>query len=46
MDIIYYREDEGIVWNENKAKSNKLKHGVSLEEACEVFFERELYEEG
>ncbi len=39
MDAIYFLGDEGFVWNENKAKSNKRKHGVSFEEACEAFFD-------
>lgn len=39
MDSIYFVGDEGFVWNENKAKSNKRKHNVSFEEACEVFFD-------
>jgi hypothetical protein len=37
-DAVYFLNDEGFVWNENKAKSNKRKHGVSFEEAREVFF--------
>jgi len=37
MDSIYFLTDEGFVWNGNKAKSNKRKHGVSFEEAGEVF---------
>ncbi len=39
MDTIYLLDDEGFVWTENKAKSNNRKHGVSFDEACEVFFD-------
>jgi len=39
MDAVYFFGDESFVWNENKAKSNTRKHGVSFEEACEVFFD-------
>jgi len=39
MDRIYFLNDECFTWDENKAKSNKRKHGVTFEEACEVFFD-------
>ena len=39
MDVV--RPLRGIVfaWDERKAKINLQKHGVSLETACEVFFD-------
>ena len=39
MDILYKFEDEEFVWNDKKASENRRKHGVSFEEACEVFFD-------
>jgi hypothetical protein len=37
MDAVYFFGDECFVWDESQAKSNKRKHGVAFEEACEVF---------
>ncbi|MGH7496338.1 MAG: BrnT family toxin [bacterium] len=39
MDTLYKFEDEEFVWNEKKARDNRRKHGISFEEACEVFFD-------
>ncbi len=39
MDILYKFEDEEFVWNEKKAHDNHRKHGVTFEEACEIFFD-------
>jgi len=39
MDILYKFNDEEFVWNEKKARDNRRKHGISFEEACEVFFD-------
>lgn len=39
MDIRYVYEGETLVWNLNKAMENIAKHGVSFEEACQVFFD-------
>jgi uncharacterized DUF497 family protein len=39
MDILFTYYDEEFVWDEKKAYKNRRKHGVSFEEACEVFFD-------
>ncbi|MBD2682375.1 MULTISPECIES: BrnT family toxin [Nostoc] len=39
MDIIYHLQGIGFEWDENKALSNIQKHGVTFEEATEVFFD-------
>jgi len=39
MDITYNLHDITFVWDEGKAKQNKLKHGVTFEESAEVFFD-------
>jgi hypothetical protein len=39
MDLFYKFGDEEFVWNDKKARDNRRKHGVSFEEACEVFFD-------
>jgi hypothetical protein len=39
MDIMYQLQGILFEWDENKAKSNIQKHGVTFEEAVEVFFD-------
>ena len=39
MDIVYRLQGVEFVWDEGKAKSNIQKHGVTFEEAAEVFFD-------
>ncbi|MBC1241406.1 BrnT family toxin [Nostoc sp. 2RC] len=39
MDIVYRLQGVEFEWDENKAQSNIEKHGVTFEEATEVFFD-------
>ncbi|MBD2361152.1 BrnT family toxin [Anabaena minutissima FACHB-250] len=39
MDIIYRLQGIEFEWDENKARSNIEKHGVTFEEATEIFFD-------
>lgn len=39
MDIFYQLQGVLFEWEENKAQSNIQKHGVTFEEAAEVFFD-------
>ena len=39
MDITYQLQGVLFEWDENKARSNIQKHGVTFEEAAEVFFD-------
>ena len=39
MDIIYRLQGVEFEWDEDKAKRNTQKHGVTFEEAVEVFFD-------
>lgn len=39
MDIVCRLQGFGFEWDENKAQSNFEKHGVTFEEAAEVFFD-------
>ncbi len=39
MDVEYTFNGYDFVWDEEKAQTNLRKHGVSFEEACEVFFD-------
>jgi uncharacterized protein len=39
MDIIYRLQGAEFEWDKNKAESNIQKHGVTFEEAVEVFFD-------
>lgn len=39
MDITYRLQGVEFEWDEDKAKSNIQKHGVTFEEAAEVFFD-------
>ncbi|MBW4678971.1 MAG: BrnT family toxin [Microcoleus vaginatus WJT46-NPBG5] len=45
MDIVYRLQGIEFEWNINKAESNIEKHGVTFEEAAEVFFDP-FYQEG
>ncbi len=45
MDKVYRLEGVEFEWDTNKAESNLEKHGVSFEEAAEVFFDP-FYQEG
>lgn len=45
MDKVYRLEGVDFEWDTNKAESNLEKHGVSFEEAAEVFFDP-FYQEG
>jgi uncharacterized DUF497 family protein len=39
LDIEYQLQDIRFQWDANKAQSNVLKHGITFEEAAEVFFD-------
>jgi uncharacterized DUF497 family protein len=39
MDIRYEWREERFVWDEDKARTNRQKHGVAFEEAVAVFFD-------
>ncbi len=39
MDEIHYHQGICFVWNQQKATTNRQKHGVSFEQACEAFFD-------
>ena len=39
MDIIYQLQGVAFEWDADKAQSNIDKHGVTFEEAAEVFFD-------
>lgn len=39
MDRAYFLQGIAFEWDENKAKSNVRKHGVTFEEAAEAFFD-------
>jgi uncharacterized DUF497 family protein len=39
MDVAYRLNGLDFVWDSAKARANLQKHGVSLESACEVFFD-------
>ncbi|MXX38945.1 MAG: BrnT family toxin [Gemmatimonadetes bacterium] len=39
MDIEYQLQDIRFQWDEDKAQSNVQKHGITFEEAAEVFFD-------
>lgn len=45
MDIVYRLQSIEFEWDGNKAQSNLEKHGVTFEEAAEVFFDP-FYQEG
>ncbi|WP_337907216.1 BrnT family toxin [Iningainema tapete] len=39
MNTVYQLQGTEFEWDENKAQSNVEKHGVTFEEAAEVFFD-------
>jgi uncharacterized DUF497 family protein len=39
MDVYVTRKEEWFVWDSEKAASNLAKHGVSFDEAIDVFFD-------
>lgn len=39
MDVEYWLHGICFEWNREKATVNVRKHGVTFEEACEVFFD-------
>ena len=39
MNIVYQLQDVEFEWDSNKAQSNLDKHGITFEEAAEVFFD-------
>ena len=39
MDTHFNYGGDEFVWNKEKARANRRKHGISFEEACEVFFD-------
>lgn len=39
MDVVHRLNDITFVWDSGKALVNLQKHGVSLDTACEVFFD-------
>ena len=39
MDIEYTYNGINFIWNEDKAKKNKSKHGISFEQAVNSFFD-------
>ncbi len=45
MNIVYRLQNNNFEWDANKAQSNLEKHGVTFEEAAEVFFDP-FYQEG
>ena len=39
MTVIYCLRGREYEWDEQKAVTNRLKHGIGFEEAAEVFFD-------
>jgi uncharacterized DUF497 family protein len=39
MDVYFLHLGQRFVWNSSKASSNVIKHDVSFEVACQVFFD-------
>jgi len=39
MDIVYRLQGIALEWDERKAEANVRKHGVTFEEAAEIFFD-------
>jgi uncharacterized protein len=39
MDIVYHLQGVEFEWDNNKAQTNIEKHGVTFEEATEIFFD-------
>jgi uncharacterized protein len=40
LDVYFKLDDDVFVWNSEKAKGNRRKHGIRFERACEVFHDR------
>jgi uncharacterized DUF497 family protein len=45
MDIAFLYQGQRFLWDVDKASTNLAKHGVSFEEACQVFFDPLLHVE-
>ena len=45
MDIAFLYQGQRFLWDVDKASSNIEKHGISFEEACQVFFDPLLHVE-
>lgn len=39
MDLFFVLHGQHFVWNHEKGAGNLAKHGISFEQACEVFFD-------
>ena len=39
MNIVYNLQGIEFEWDSNKAENNIIKHGITFEEAAEVFFD-------
>jgi uncharacterized DUF497 family protein len=39
VDVHYEQQGQVFEWDAEKAAANLLKHGISFEKACEVFFD-------
>lgn len=39
MEIRFLYQGQHFVWNAEKAVANLVKHGISFEKACEIFFD-------
>jgi len=39
LDIYHILNGFDFVWDEKKARNNLKSHGITFEEACEVFFD-------
>lgn len=39
MDVWFLYQGQHFVWNSEKASANLVKHSVSFEKACQVFFD-------
>ena len=37
LNVYFKLDDDVFVWNAEKAKENRRKHGIRFEQACEVF---------
>jgi uncharacterized protein len=39
MEVVYRLQGSEFEWDDEKAATNTIKHGVTFEEAAEVFFD-------
>jgi uncharacterized DUF497 family protein len=39
MDAIFLHLGQRFIWDSEKASTNLTKHGISFEDACQVFFD-------